>query len=583
MAGAIIVIDQPTGAGSGTPGVARNDLWLSQPVTLSVGTTGNTSFQWTLLNSPPGSAATLGTPTASTSTWTPDVYGTYRIRLVTNGGGPGNTQIRIVRVRKNASGVLVRTGKWSLPAVGEQSGENNYVGNTRSWADPIEEIINDIDSQIDLFGGRDVDTTAPAANEVPTWDGSAWAPSPVKIDGRAVAVSAPTTNQVLVWSGSAWTPSAVKIDGRDIAVSVPATNQVLVWNGSAWAPSAVKLDGRDVSTSAPTTGDALVWSGASWGGANVIGTQPMIGASWNNPGRPYIQKAEGPTVAASGTYTMLDIAGAGYMTQFFMSINGSDANGRRNTRLKIYIDGEGTPSVDVMMVDLMCSRGVEAAGGAGTAQAMFMSRYVGYTSFAFGYGIGGFLYIDIPFSTHIKVDIVNGSSTNSIVLGGYVQYYLKSGLSWGRYQKLHGTSINGVSVVKYVEQTLLDIAGQGVLHGAYIHLQGGDSNYNYLEGNLNIYIDSEVSASCAYDSTEDYFMYPWYFWIANNTRNVVTDFVGCTRKDDSAQVGAYRWHIRDPISFDTHLKFTWVNGELAAAVVVNNTTVNGVIWYYTTS
>src|ERR1700689_3825519 len=55
MAGAIIVIDQPTGAGSGTPGVARQDLWQAQQINLSVGIGGNSTFQWDLLDIPPGS------------------------------------------------------------------------------------------------------------------------------------------------------------------------------------------------------------------------------------------------------------------------------------------------------------------------------------------------------------------------------------------------------------------------------------------------------------------------------------------------------------------------------------------------
>lgn len=382
-----------------------------------------------------------------------------------------------------------------------------------------------------------------------------------------------------------WLPSD---EGVTTALRI---NGVLEWfspvtiggdlSGTASAPTVSQIQTRPVSATAPITEDALIWSGSAW--APTPARQPMIGATWNNPGRPYIQKAEGVTLAASATYTMANISGAGYMTQFFMSINGSDTAGRRNTRMKVYVDGESSPSIDVMLVDLGCARGVEAAGGATTPQAMFMSRYVGYSSFAFGFGVGYYLFIDIPFTTSLRVDITNGSSANSIILGGYIQYFIKSGVNWGRYKKLHGISINGTSVAPYAEQTLVDIAGKGLVHGAYLHFQGGDSNYNYLEGNVQVYIDGESTASCAYDSTEDYFLYPWYFWIANNTRNVVTDFVGCTRKDDSAQVGAYRWHIRDPLAFDTNLKFSWTNGEVIAQPVLTNTVINGVVWYYTDS
>ncbi len=317
---------------------------------------------------------------------------------------------------------------------------------------------------------------------------------------------------------------------------------------------------------------------------------PQIGSTWTNTGRMYVQKAEGPSVAAGATYTILDIDGEGYMNQFFMSVRCTDAAGRQNSRLQIYVDGELTPSINVMMVDLAAARGCEGAGGAGAISAQFMTRYIGFASLAFTWGVGYYIYIDIPFSTHIKVDVVNGSATTAAILGGYVQYYLQSGLTWGKYKKLHGVSLATTSVPKYVEVSLLEILGDGLLHGMYLYFNGGDNNYNYLEANPKIFIDDDGYdedgyydgyASCTYDSTEDYFLFPWYFWTANATRNVCTDFVGCTRKDDVDQVGAYRWHIRDPIPFSTKLKVNWTNGEPASgAVVVNNTVVNGVIWYY---
>lgn len=145
MPGAIIVTNQPAGAGLGTAGESRTDLWLSQPVNLSVGVGGNTSYSWELLSSPPGSAATLSTPSASTSSWTPDVRGTYRIRLVTNGGGPGNLQTRVFRVTKNSSGVTLGRG-WAAPALGEKLGESIRGSIDRGYADAIETILSDAEA-----------------------------------------------------------------------------------------------------------------------------------------------------------------------------------------------------------------------------------------------------------------------------------------------------------------------------------------------------------------------------------------------------------------------------------------------------
>ncbi len=153
MPGAVIVANQATGAGAGTPGVARNDLWQNQQVNLVVGTSGNSSVEWALLDKPVGSSASLtnasqsgGGPYAD-CTFTPDLVGTYRIQLVTNGGGPGNVQILVLRVRYDNTGVLTHRG-WAIPAKGEVDGESNYGSNLKGWSEPLEFIFEDIFSSL---------------------------------------------------------------------------------------------------------------------------------------------------------------------------------------------------------------------------------------------------------------------------------------------------------------------------------------------------------------------------------------------------------------------------------------------------
>lgn len=179
MPGAVIVADQPSGAGAGVPGTARQDLWLSQQIDLSVGTGGNSTYQWELLDKPPGSAAVLGTPTAATSFFIPDLVGTYRVRLVTNSGGAGNIQILVFRVRYNSVGALADRG-WALPGLGEAGiEENNYNGNARGYDQVLRYIFADL---LPVAGGWNVlkngvlvgqqrsvniDGNVPVTNDVP--------------------------------------------------------------------------------------------------------------------------------------------------------------------------------------------------------------------------------------------------------------------------------------------------------------------------------------------------------------------------------------------------------------------------------
>jgi hypothetical protein len=145
MSGALISIDQTWdgSASFGAPGVARDDLRQDVEVRLNSVTASNTTWQWELLDKPPGSTATLNDANQEQATFTPDVPGSYRIRLTTGDGGPGNVMILIAGVTRDLEGVTVNRG-WRLPAYGETAHENNFSGQLRGWATTMEAIFDDI-------------------------------------------------------------------------------------------------------------------------------------------------------------------------------------------------------------------------------------------------------------------------------------------------------------------------------------------------------------------------------------------------------------------------------------------------------
>jgi hypothetical protein len=136
MATATIRIDQATHTTqpAGVAGRARDDIELGEVVTLrSTTNSGVTSWRWTLRAKPTASAAVISNPVVSVCTFTPDVEGTYLVRLEVNDGLAGE-KAEIVIVVRDADGLRI-------PAAGEDIQANwliDGVPNARGWHPDLE-------------------------------------------------------------------------------------------------------------------------------------------------------------------------------------------------------------------------------------------------------------------------------------------------------------------------------------------------------------------------------------------------------------------------------------------------------------
>lgn len=259
MPGAVIAIDQDRPGGStsfGTPGVARNDLWLSRTIRPRSTQALNLSQQWTLLDKPPTSTATLNNSAAVTCDFTPDVSGTYRIQLVTNGGGTGNIQILVARVRFDVNGSITNRG-WALPAFGEVPPEANYSGNARGWDEPWEFLLTDLLALIisinpnlggDLSGvtsnaevialrNLPINTTAPSTGQYLGWDGTHLTYSTVVSFAAANDLTGTFSSQTVV----GWRSHA--LDATTFGTPPSAGLPIWVGGSTKWEAIAISGDG----------------------------------------------------------------------------------------------------------------------------------------------------------------------------------------------------------------------------------------------------------------------------------------------------------------------------------------------------
>ncbi len=132
MATAAIIFQQDSD-GNTTPG-SRDDLVLSLPVTvLNQDDTGAASWLWAIIDKPSNSTASLVSPTSSTTTFIPDIEGTYLIKVIVNG------DIAI----SDQQGAAVKTANlnFRIPA----AKETIEFDNNRGWATAVNAALKTLD------------------------------------------------------------------------------------------------------------------------------------------------------------------------------------------------------------------------------------------------------------------------------------------------------------------------------------------------------------------------------------------------------------------------------------------------------
>lgn len=246
-------IDQPTGAGSGTAGLSRKDLWLSKALNLTcTNPPGGAAFTWTILYAPSGSSAAIINPNNVVANFTPDVLSrSFRMALQINAGGPGLYFTFIVACTYSTSGILMNRG-WRTPAQNEQNDEANFGGNLYGYAPDYDNIILDIVANAQFTSGGGTGyvyvtpslspyTVIPGILHVDADVGGAGGPAPILVALPAV----PTLMQTITISdpyGAATPTNSITVEGNGNQIDGQSTYVIAVsygrvtvrFNGLSW-------------------------------------------------------------------------------------------------------------------------------------------------------------------------------------------------------------------------------------------------------------------------------------------------------------------------------------------------------------
>lgn len=277
-----------------------------------------------------------------------------------------------------------------------------------------------------------------------------------------------------------------------------------------------------------------------------------IGQFWNGPNLRTRNLGQGwkvrPSVIikAGTTCTLMDVDGPGVIQQIWMTPTGV----WRHTILRVYWDGEEAPSIE-------CPVGDFFASGWG--------KFAPLSSLAVCVNPGSAFncYWPMPFRKHCRVTMENLSSED-MTLYYQINYSLEEVPAKAAYFHAQFRRINPLPY-KEVYTILDGVLGHGHYVGTYM-AWGVNNNGWWGEGEIKFYMDGdkEFPTICG-TGTEDYFCGSYNFenQETHQYQEFSTPYAGLPqviRPDglykSQMRFGLYRWHIMDPVRFETDLRIT---------------------------
>lgn len=253
-------------------------------------------------------------------------------------------------------------------------------------------------------------------------------------------------------------------------------------------------------------------------------------------------------VAPGQTHVLLDEKGPGIITHIWITFLGPEPqdwakNGSANHQemlLRMYWDGNPRPAVEAPVGDFF-------ANCFGQRREVISLPVVVEDGDAYN------CFWQMPFRKSARIEIINQSEKPISLLYYNIDWIKKKRLPKGtpyfyaqyrqEYPVRHGK-----------DYVVLETKGKGQYVGTVLAVRTRSPAW-FGEGDEKIYIDGEAKASIWGTGTEDYFLSAW------GLKATSTPYFGVPYFDQWGIVGshtsAYRWHINDPIVFNTGIKMSF--------------------------
>lgn len=244
---------------------------------------------------------------------------------------------------------------------------------------------------------------------------------------------------------------------------------------------------------------------------------------------------------SSKRVVVADIKGPGLITMMHFAYAQGQGQARlnRDLLLRIYWDGETSPSVDCPLVDFFC----DPAGTRDVVNTAFVNVRRGFNC-----------YFPMPFQKSARVELVYEGALpagdalwNAMPCYSYVMYRTTDRMPAG----------DGYFHASWRQQTLklglkdyvaLEATGRGKFVGWNVTVRRPGSGDYPVDENEKFYIDGEKTPSIEFQGLEDSFGFSWGFPESENSFPLTGYF------PFYKGAAAYRFFAQDAISFDKSLK-----------------------------
>jgi hypothetical protein len=303
-------------------------------------------------------------------------------------------------------------------------------------------------------------------------------------------------------------------------------------------------------------------------------------------------------VAPGETKVLAEMEGAGCITHIWVTVGAEDNLYLRKTLLRMFWDGEKSPSVETPLGDFFgighgitksfCSLPLTTVGGNG----------------GYGGGMAMNCYFQMPYAKSARVEVENQSDKQIGSFYFYVDYeewdsmpddVLRFHAQWRRENPTKGIKgdleAQGINYWELGSEpniggeenyVMLEAQGRGHYVGCTLHIDNFDRLPNggptwWGEGDDMIFIDGEKWPPSLHGTgSEDYLCHAW------GMHPYAYPYAGCSLHEDERphrrKLSVYRFHIQDPVVFQKSVKVTIEHGH---ANTQSNDYASVAYWYQT--